>query len=128
MKQANANGHGAKSMKASSASSDIVVTFGLDKDDDGNPISSPFLAVAANANGHGTSALALIDGEDDEMKQANANGHGTNSLALIDGEDDEMKQANANGHGTSSLALIDGEDDEMKQANQRPWHQLTGAD
>ena len=36
------------------------------------------------------------------MKQANANGHGTSSLALIDGEDDGMKQANANGHGTES--------------------------
>merc|ERR1719181_581019 len=44
---------------------------------------------------------ALIDGEDDEMKQANANGHGTESV--IDSEDDEMKQANANGHGTESV-------------------------
>merc|ERR1711865_781672 len=44
---------------------------------------------------------ALIDGEDDEMKQANANGHGS-ALAMIDGEDDEMKQSNANGHGTES--------------------------
>ena len=57
---------------------------------------------------------ALIDGEDDEMKQANANGHGS-ALAMIDGEDDAMKQSNANGHGASSM--VDGEDDEMKQGN-----------